>query len=196
MELFLRKKHFMSTLLIAMTLAFASLSYFAGSAFAGWGDDYGGWGHFTTSNLNWCHVGTDYNLNQQAASKWSADTDINISTNCNAEHVTTVVDNFGDDGYAGYAYICSYPYCNNSTAWNNNYSSCEARTNTFYVDSSGYTYNQRRKVATHELGHCWSLGHRDSTVESDSVMRTNTPTLKLSTIDPNSTDETLVNDRY
>jgi len=166
-----------------------ALSFQAGTALAAW--EYIGWGHFTTSSIAWCHVGGDWYPNSQAVSKWSSDTDLSLYNNCYSEKVTTSVYDFGPgtNNIAGMAYICSYPYCNNSTAWNNNYSSCQARSNSRVVGS--WTNTEKQFNASHELGHCWSLGHRTG-IESDSVMRSG----RLTNTNPNSTDESLVNARH
>lgn len=190
MKQFYPSKRSASIAFIVLALISALFSYRVGLVVAGWdSSDYGGDGYFSTSNLNWCHVGTDYGQNSTAASKWSAVTNLSISTNCSAEHVTTVVSNFGNDGYRGYAYICSGSDCDNTTAWDNTYTSCEARSNTYYTSS--LTYNEKRAIATHELGHCWSLGHRGS-LTSTSVMYS--PVTNV--IEPNTTDKSLVNARY
>jgi Zn-dependent peptidase ImmA (M78 family) len=56
--------------------------------------------------------------------------------------------------------------CNTQTAWNGSYTYAEARNNTFYLAS--WTANQQQFNCTHEMGHCWSLGHD---TRAASVMR-------------------------
>lgn len=162
----------------------------AGVAVAGWNDDYGGNGHFPSQYINWCHVGTYWYQNYSAAVNWSDDTDLVIYNNCYAENVTTFATDFGDNGQFGYAYICAGADCDNGTAWGNTYTSCEARSNTYYL--SNWNSTERQYNATHELGHCWSLGHRTSTVENNSVMRMG----QQSITNPNWKDEQFVNARH
>jgi hypothetical protein len=43
---------------------------------------YLGSGYFSTGNLRWCHVGSQYAAeSQNAVNRWSVDTDLNLSTN-------------------------------------------------------------------------------------------------------------------
>ncbi|MDP1715423.1 MAG: hypothetical protein Q8L41_11835 [Anaerolineales bacterium] len=132
---------------------------------------YLGSGYFPTNNLDRCHqqgiVGIGHAVEaQNASARWSADTDINMYYDCTAPHITTKHDDFGDTGWAGYAYICSANgACDNSTAYNDTYVSCEARLNeySFANNPAFYTDAEMQVIVMHELGHCYSLSHSSDT---------------------------------
>lgn len=144
-----------------------------------------------TNQMYRCHLGSYATENQNASAKWSATTDLNISYDCDRENITTLGGNYGANNYYGWVYICF----TDGTCWDGRnagpvdktYSSCRARNNEHYLN--GWTSTERQFNATHELGHCWSLAHSSA---SDSVMNTG----RRSTTEPNSTDKSLVNDRY
>jgi len=148
-----------------------------------------GSGYFPTSDLNRCHQGSGYfDQTQNASARWSADTDLNMYYNCTTTHITTKYADFGDSGWAGYAYICNTSnQCNNSTAYNSTYKSCEARLNAYYItrNPSFYTDAEVQKLAMHELGHCYSLAHSS---DPTSVMGNGSV--------PNAQDIILINARY
>jgi len=141
-------------------------SFAVGTAFAA----YLGTGKWPSSSLNRCHLGSYATNCSSAAAVWSNGTDLSLGYNCSSLNFQTLGGNYGDNGWFGFAYICAGPNesdCNHQTAWNGSYTYAEARNNTFYL--STWTEAQRQFNCTHELGHCWSLGH-DS--RSTSVMNT------------------------
>lgn len=149
---------------------------------------YLGSGYFPTSNLNWCHIGGSYSAeSQNAIARWSADTDVNMFTNCSGTKIWTSYANYGNTGWAGYAYICNTSnQCDSSTAWNGTYRDCTARLNAYYINGNPfYTSAEVQKLATHETGHCLSLDHANV---NGSVMNNGSV--------PNSQDISLVNARY
>jgi hypothetical protein len=150
---------------------------------------YLGTGKFATNNINWKYNGdSGYRApNQNAAAKWSAVTDLNIfEVTDTSWHVLSNVAAYAST-WTGYAYICSTNgSCDNSTAWNGTYSWCSARFNTNTVGSNT---TKQQNTATHEMGHCWSLAHRD---DSTSVMLS----FQTSIIEPNQNDKDSVNTRY
>jgi hypothetical protein len=176
---------------IALTIG---ISFFAGTALAA---DYLGSGQFSSRNINRCFFGTtsdsggSYTVpNQNASAKWSATTDLNMYYNCSDWHIAQKVIGWGETGEYGYAYICAGSVCD-SAAWNSTFTTCEARSNSDELDT--WSQEERQFNVTHEMGHCYSLGHRGSSGEAaTSVMRTG----KLSIIEPNTKDKQLVNDRY
>jgi predicted Zn-dependent protease len=150
---------------------------------------YLGSGYFPTNNLNRCKLGTPYTAEfQNASARWSADTDLNMYYNCTGTHIWTVYADYGDTGWAGYAYICNTNGdCNNSSAFSGTYQSCHARANGYYISRNPdfYTSAEVQKLMTHELGHCYSLDHADV---SGSVMSNGSV--------PNSQDISLIDARY
>jgi len=150
---------------------------------------YLGSGYFPTNNLNWCHIGTKYaSESQNAVARWSVDTDLNMYTNCSSSQIQTKYLNYGNTGWAGYGYICNTSnQCDNSSAFNGTYKNCEARLNGYAISGnpSFYTSAEVQKLATHELGHCYSLDHANV---SGSVMNGGSV--------PNTQDISLVNARY
>jgi hypothetical protein len=124
---------------------------------------YLGKGYFPTNNLDRCHQGIGHAVQaQNASARWSVDTDINMSYDCVSPHITTIHDDFGDTGWAGYAYICSVSgLCDNFIAFAFDYESCEARLNeySFSNNPTFYTDAEIEVIAMHELGHCYSLDH-------------------------------------
>jgi len=168
--------------LFSLALGVLLLALSTGAAFAA---DYLGTGYFSTNQMYRCHLGTYTTENSAAYSKWATTTDLIGYTSCNSNNITTTGLDYGNTGWGGYAYICNVGGgCGN---YNATYASCTARSNVYYLRT--WTYTQRQYVATHELGHCWSLGHRS---DSTSVMQSG----QLSFIDPNATDISLVNSRY
>ncbi|OQY45118.1 MAG: hypothetical protein B6242_11115 [Anaerolineaceae bacterium 4572_78] len=150
--------------------------------------NYSGSGFFHDNQINRCHYGTYRTENQNAAAKWSSETDIDIYYDCSKNVITTYGLDYGYTGWAGYAYICdTYGNCDLAHP-NFPYASCRSRNNVHELRT--WTYSERSYVALHELGHCWSLAHRDS--DSTSVMRYG----QHSIIQPNPTDIELVNARY
>lgn len=148
---------------------------------------YLGTGYFPTSSLNRCHVGGHSTEAQNASNRWSTDTDVNMYYNCSSTHIATKNASWGNTGWAGYAYICNVSgQCGNSSAYNGTYLSCEARLNQTSFDNnpSFYTSAEIQKLATHELGHCYSLDHANVT----SVMNNSSV--------PQTQDISLVNARY
>ncbi|MFZ5858592.1 MAG: hypothetical protein ACOYZ6_17325 [Chloroflexota bacterium] len=149
---------------------------------------YLGSGYFPINNLNRCHVGSDYAAQtQNASAQWSADTDLNMYYDCTNTQITTIYNDFGDTGWAGYAYICNTSgQCDNSTAVNSTYERCEMRLNAFYISGNpSYPDSEVQKLAMHELGHCFSLGH---STDPTSVMGNGSV--------PNVQDIDMINARY
>jgi predicted Zn-dependent protease len=108
--------------------------------------------------------------------------------NCTATHITTKYADFGNTGWAGFAYICNTDnQCNNSAAYNGTYKSCEARLNAYHIEAnpSFYTDAEVQKLTMHELGHCYSLAHSS---DPTSVMGNGSV--------PNAQDIYLINLRY
>ncbi|NOK60259.1 MAG: hypothetical protein GFH27_549281n348 [Chloroflexi bacterium AL-W] len=130
----------------------------AGNAFAQSGG-YLGAGDFPTSTIRFCHTTSTYRTaGVNGANLWSNQTDVNLTTNCSSPQIISRAGNFGNTGWAGLAYICSTSgACNNPTAWNQTYASCQSLLNTFAISGRGYSTEFR--VATHEIGHCMSLAH-------------------------------------
>ncbi len=181
-----RSFYFSMTILLLLLILF---SFFFQDAAQAAINGYLGNGYFSTNNLKWCHSGSGYSAqSQNAVNRWSVDTDLNMSTNCTGTQVYTVYASYGNTGWAGYAYICNTSnVCNNSTAWASTYKSCEARLNATAItgNPSFYTNAEVQKLATHELGHCYSLDHANT---SGSVMASGSV--------PNSQDINLINARY
>jgi hypothetical protein len=169
---------------LMLALVFVS-SVFTGIVLAA---DYVGAGHFTTGSLTYCQAGSYAIPNRNAIAKWSSTTDLYLYQGCTDSQVRVETPNWGANGYFGLTSICGWSACDNTTAYANAYRNCKAQSNTYYLDSWNDT--QRQFNMTHELGHCWSLDHRES--DSTSVMRSG----KLSTIEPNARDKQLVNDRH
>jgi predicted Zn-dependent protease len=161
-------------------------SFFAGAAYAA---DYLGAGYFPTNNLNRCHIGSYYSSQAQYASgTWSAATDLNMYYNCSGVHIWTSGMNYGNTGWTGYAHICNTSgQCDNQSAWDGTYRNCTARLNQYYLRNNDD--NSIKWIALHEMGHCYSLGHRS---DSTSVMNTQ----GITVLQPNQTDKDLINARY
>jgi hypothetical protein len=167
----LRRKLLLSFAMIASVFVGARL------AFAG---DYLGTGKFSTGNLSRCHSGAWYTPSQNASANWSSATNLNISYSCSSYQVTTLAANYGSTGWGGQAVICnSSGACN---TFNDTYSTCTAKLNT----STNYDTTTQQKTALHELGHCWSLDHRNDATSAVGGGATY----------PNATDISLVNARY
>ena len=172
-----------TALLSVLTLV---VSFAAGTAFAA----YLGTGKWPSSSLRRCHLGSYATNCSSAATVWSNGTDLTLSYDCNSLNFQTLGGNYGNNGYYGFAYICAGPAetdCNHQTAWNGSYTYAEARNNTYYLAT--WTEAQRQFNCTHELGHCWSLGHDTRTT---SVMNTG----QRSTIALDSGNVTDVNAKY
>ena len=176
------KRHLPFALVLGLVLVG---SVFTGVALAA---DYNGKGYFPTNNLTYCQAGSYLLPNRAAIAKWSSTTDINLTQNCTTTHVRSQTWNWENNGYYGYAYICMTNGACDTFPLDSTYKSCKAESNTYYLDSWNDT--QRQFNMTHELGHCWSLGHRDA--DATSVMQRG----KLSIIEPNARDKELVNNRY
>lgn len=158
------------------------------SIFAVTTDGYMGSGKFPTSNLYRCHAGGNASEAQNAAAKWSYDTDINSYDYCGSVHIYSNNANYGYTGWAGYAYICSQNgQCDTQSAFDSTYTQCTLRLNqTAFSNNPGfYTSAEIQKLATHEYGHCISLWHSTS---NGSVMNNGSV--------PNGQDISLVNTRY
>lgn len=129
---------------------------------------YLGYGQFNTRYLKWCHYGSYYSESYYAVSRLNANSDIYLYGNCNYWNVATWGSNFGNDGFAGYAYICEYQNgisCDDYY-YNNQFADCTARLNTYFLGNRN-TYT-KQALALHEIGHCLSLSHRSN---SSSMMR-------------------------
>lgn len=175
----LRKTKWVIVLIMVATSLFSTGTVFA---------TYIGAGHFATNQMYRCHVGSYATENQNASAKWSATTDLDVYYSCTGNNITTVGQNYGQNNQAGYAYICSGGWgCDNWFQQQNTYTSCEARSNTYYLGT--WTSTQRQFNATHELGHCWSLYHDTRTT---SVMQTG----QLNVVNPDADNVTEVNNRH
>jgi len=177
----MRKVKFVSVL-----VAVVSGLFFAGAVYAA---NYLGSGYFPTSNLYRCHIGNYYASQAQYASgTWSATTDLSMYYSCPPAHMWSSGYNYGATGWAGSAYICATNgQCNNQSAFNTTYSYCLARLNEYYLRNN--SYDSIKAIALHEMGHCYSLGHRWVT---NSVMYP----YASSVLQPNPTDRYLINARY
>lgn len=165
------------------------LSFSAGTAAAEYWADYRGAGYFPTGSLRWCHSGTYSYANLQAISVWNANTDLSVAANCTGNQITTNTPNWGANGLLGKAFVCMGSYGCDVEPRDYTYTSCTASTNTYYFDQSWSNDLFRQSNAMHELGHCWSLGHRN---EGDSIMMISARTQ----ITLNSKDIQLTNNRY
>ncbi len=158
------------------------------NTFAATVDGYLGSGQFPTSNIYRCHAGGNATEAQNAAARWSVDTDINVYYYCGSFHVYSSNAGYGSTGWAGYAYICSQNgQCDNQSAFDSTYNQCTLRLNQTAFDNNPtfYTSAEIQKLATHEFGHCLSLWHSTS---NGSVMNNGSV--------PNSQDISLINTRY
>ena len=182
----------------ALALAFViSSGFFMGVASAAASPGYIGAGKFSTKTLRWRFYGTqsDYNgsyLNpaRNAAYGWDYYTNLSLyEVADNSYQALVYVANWGNTGWNGYAYICNTNgYCDNQTAYDGWYWYCHARINTGLL--ARYNATGRQNTIIHELGHCWSLGHRS---DSTSVMYPSGPT---SNIWPNTYDQWYINQKY
>jgi hypothetical protein len=146
-----------TVLVTALTIV---ASFAVGTTFAA----YLGTGKWPSSSLRRCHIGSYATNCSNAANVWSNGTDLTLSYSCTSLNFQTLGGNYGATGYAGLAYICAGPSesdCDTQTAWNGSYTYAEARNNVYYL--STWTEAQRQFNCTHELGHCWSLGHDSRT---------------------------------
>lgn len=168
--------------MIMLMLLFGDLHYASATI-----NGYLGSGYFPTGNLNRCHQGSGYaTQTQNASARWSADTDLNMYYNCTGTHIWTKYQSYGNTGWAGMAYICNTSNQCGTSALNGTYKSCESRLNQTYISGNPlYTNAEVQKLATHELGHCYSLDHANV---SGSVMAGGSV--------PNSQDINLINARY
>lgn len=171
-------------LVLLSSFIFSSVKYASATT-----NSYLGSGYFPTSNLNRCKLGTPFTTEfQNASARWSSDTDVNMYYSCSGTHIWTIYADYGNTGWAGYAYICNTNNdCNNSAAFNGTYSYCYARANDYPISRNPafYTSAEVQKLMTHEMGHCYSLDHANV---SGSVMNNGSV--------PNSQDITLINARY
>jgi len=178
-----RREWHRTALISAMTLVGCFL---VGTAFGA----YLGSGKWPSSSLRRCHLGSYATACSNAAAVWNNNTQLTLGYNCGSLNFQTLGGNYGNNGFFGYAYICAGPResdCNDQQAWNGTYTYAEARNNVYYLDSWNPT--QRQFNCTHELGHCWSLGH-DS--RASSVMNTG----RRSTIALDETNRANVNSKY
>lgn len=171
---------------LAILVALFLSSFFAGVAYAA---NYLGDGSFPTNNLNRCHIGNYYSSQSRYASgTWSAATDLNMYYDCSSAHIWTSGMNYGNTGWTGYAYICNTSgQCDNQNAWDETYRDCTARLNQYYLRNNDN--DSIKWVALHEMGHCYSLGHRS---DSTSVMNTQ----GITVLQPNQSDKYLIDARY
>jgi hypothetical protein len=151
---------------------------------------YLGSGHFSTNELDWCHIGTDYfEEAENAVNRWDDDTDVNMTYDCDNPQISIVYSDFtAASNWAGKAYICNGEgICDNSEAINTPYNTCSVWLNSYYIieESWFYTDSEVQKVIMHELGHCFSLYH---STDPTSVMGNGNV--------PNATDIMLVNARH
>ncbi|MBV9788183.1 MAG: hypothetical protein JOZ51_08420 [Chloroflexi bacterium] len=174
---------------VLMLTLILGLSFFAGTAAADFWGDYNGNGHFATGSLRWCHSGTYGYANLQAISVWNANTDMSVAANCTGNQITTNTANWGNNNLYGKAFICQGSYGCDVAPFNYTFTSCTATTNTYYYDQPVSNDLFRQSNAMHELGHCWSLGHRN---EGDSIMMIGF----RSQITLNAKDIQLLNNRY
>lgn len=139
---------------------------------------YYGSGYFPTSTLVRCHVGGHATQAQNASAAWSSGTDINMTYSCTGTHIITNNGTFGSTGWAGYGNVCSSGGCalSGGNPWNNTFNSCEALLNqTSFDNNPGYYTNAViQTLATHELGHCYSLDHatNPSVMNASSTIQT------------------------
>jgi hypothetical protein len=181
-----------SRFITVLAATFAAISIHS-IAFA---DDYIGSGKFPTNNLNWAYAagsiysdgGGDYVApTQNAMADWSALTDLNLFYDNNWDAIYEIF-NYGNTGWTGSVYICVVGgSCYDGAPINQTYSWCQARLNQYYLVN--HSQSRRENSALHEMGHCWSLGHRS---DSSSVMQASQTTITI----PNSLDRSLVNVRY
>ena len=190
----MRKQHLSKRPLFLATLAVACLlSFFSGVALAA---NYLGAGWFPYTFLYWQFSGPTsdsggsyLNPALNGMDNWDFYTDIDLLEVFDGTwDVLVNVSDYGATGWTGYAYICSTNgSCDNQTAWDGTYSWCSARINTNLLFDD--TQSQRQNTIMHEVGHCFSLGHR---TDSTSLMLT----YQTSITTPNSTDVSLINARY
>lgn len=172
--------------LVAVVFTLVLSALFVGVVYAA---NYQGSGSFSTNNLNRCHMGSYYSSQAQYASgTWSTVTDLNMYYNCSGVHIWTSGMDYGNTGWVGYAYICNTSgQCDNQSAWDGTYRDCIERLNQYFLKNNDD--NSIKWVALHEMGHCYSLGHRSS---STSVMNNQ----GITVLQPNQTDIDLVNAKY
>ena len=122
-------------------------------------------------------------------STWDTKTDINLSKVTDGSwDILVNVSDYGATGWTGMAYICATSgSCDSQAAWDGTYSWCSARINTNLLFDDSQT--RRQNTIMHEVGHCFSLGHR---TDSTSLMQTTQTTITT----PNATDVSLINARY
>lgn len=163
------------------------VTFTAGAAVA----QYLGNGYFPTRNLAWAQAGVTTNYTSPAndgMANWTSTTDLNFTkTSSSNWDIRVYPYNFGATQWAGLAYICSTSTCNNSTAWNQTFYYCDAYLNHYWTGSQSYSV--KRNTVMHEVGHCVSLAHRNTT---SSIMYPSQQTVTT----PNSYDRSLVNARY
>lgn len=131
-------------------------------------NSYYGSGYFPTNNLNRCHTGGHSTQAQNASAAWSSSTDLNMYYSCSGTHITTNNSDFGSTGWAGYGNVCdvnSQCALSGGNPWNSTFASCEALLNQYSFDNNPgyYTNAVIETLATHELGHCYSLDHATNT---------------------------------
>jgi hypothetical protein len=183
--------------LFALTFVMLS-SFFVGQAAAA---PYGylGNGKFSTKNLRWRFAGPTADAKGSyvqpalnAAYGWDYYTNLSLTrVYDNTYHALVYVGFWGNTGWNGYAYICNTGnVCNNQAAWDGWFKYCWAEINTGSSWIVNGSQTHRQQTMAHELGHCWSLAHRN---ESNAVMYTYGPTNYPW---PNANDVWYVNNRY
>lgn len=181
----------LSTARRALAIALVcGVTFTVGAAFA----SYLGSGWFPWTTLYWAHLGTTSDSGGSYTSpaadgmwSWDVNTDVNFIQSSYWD-IALNHQNYGNTGWTGYAYICSTNSgCDSPSAWNDTYSWCSARINTYLLWND--SYSQRRNTQMHEVGHCLSLAHR---WEGSSLMYPSQQTV----ITPNGNDRSLVNARY
>ncbi len=100
----------------------------------------------------------------------------------------TIYDPQGD--YSGITYI----YCEGPPFYTTKF---KAFGNLYWDSYNGYTINERRGIATHEVGHGISIGHIPNWYPVFSLMYQSTPIIMFDTYyDPQEPDVMLVNQIY
>ena len=186
-----KRRHLIAALSTACILAF-----FGGVALAA---DYIGNGYFPWSYLFWEFGGPTSDSGgsyitpaRNGMSSWDSKTDIDLEEVSDGSwDILVNVSDYGATGWTGQAYICNTAgdcaTVAGTSATASTYSWCSARINTnlLFDDSQ----SRRQNTIMHEVGHCFSLHHRD---EATSIMQPGQTTITT----PNSKDISLINARY